>query len=41
MKIWLMALSVCTVLGLSACDNNARDADRDGASAPAGQNTNQ
>ena len=41
MKIWLMAFSVFAVLGLTACDNNARNADRDGTTAPAGQNTNQ
>lgn len=41
MKIWLMAFSVCSVLGLMACNNNSHDANRDGAAAPTGQNTSQ
>ena len=43
MKIWFIALSVCTVLGLGACDNNkskSHDANQDSTSTPAGQNNN-
>ena len=29
MKIWLMAFSVFAVLGLTACDSNSRDENRD------------
>lgn len=41
MKIWLMAFLVGSVLGLTACNNNSHDANRDGATAPTGQNTSQ
>ena len=40
MKIWLMAFSVFAVLGLTACDSNSRDENRDGANMERGSDTN-
>ena len=40
MKIWLMASSVFAVLGLTACDSNSRDENRDGANMERGSDTN-